>query len=218
MRENQLIALLAPTNSNDCVKAYEILSPLGIVLEIALRTPAAMEGIMALLIKYPDALILAGTVMTQKQANSAMDAGVAGIISADYISSVVETCIHKNVMCVPGGTADAGKQLAQKAQLYNCDFEELAEKYPYQWIYKLFPAVTGDINNMGLASAWRGPYKNLTMIYTGGINIQNLDELVKMDPGGIFCGSALAKSLDNPEQLFSDANRWISIIKKNKRS
>jgi 2-keto-3-deoxy-6-phosphogluconate aldolase len=214
LKTNQSIALLAPSSADHCVTAYELLSPLGIVLEIAFRTDAAMQGIIETLRKHPDALILAGTVMTPKQAQKAIDAGVAGIVSADYIPAVVELCVKNDIMCVPGGLADAGKQLVQKAQLYQCEFDELSKKYPYQWIYKLFPAIAGDINHLGLAKAWKGPFKDLTMVYTGGINLENLGELVKTDPNGIFCGSALAKSIDNLDELVSNAKKWKATIQK----
>jgi len=104
----------------------------------------------------------------------------------------------------------------QKAQLYNCEFDELTEKYPYQWIYKLFPAVAGDLNHLNIAKAWKGPYKNLTMVYTGGVNLGNLDALAETDPNGIFCGSALAKSIDDPNRLVSEAQKWKAVIQKYK--
>jgi len=216
LQKSQLIALLAPQVSEHCLMVYEALAPLGITMEIALRTQVALDGIRATLKKHPDALLLAGTVMTRQQAELAIDAGAAGVVSADYIPAVVEYCVNKDVMCVPGGIADAGKQLSQKAMLYQCDFQELAQRYPYQWIYKLFPAVTENVSFMDLAGAWRGPYKDLTVIYTGGLNIKNLAQAVKKDPRGIFCGSALTSNPDNKAALQAEAQKWITIIRENK--
>ncbi len=88
MKESQLVALLSPKQKEECVIAYEALSPLGIVLEIAFRTATALEGIELLLKKYPQALVLAGTVMAQDQAEKAISAGVAGNVSADFIPSL----------------------------------------------------------------------------------------------------------------------------------
>jgi len=213
LKKNQLIGLLTPKSVEECIVAYETLNPLGVVLEIAFRSEAAADGIKAVLKKYPDALILAGTIMTAKQAKMAIETGVAGIVSADYISKVVKVCAKRKVMCVPGGTADCGKQLVQKANVYGCDLNELKEKYPYQWVYKLFPAVTATGSNIGLAKAWKGPFKDLNVVYTGGISLKNLAEVVKMDPEGIFCGSAVTKAIDEPEQMKAEAEKWLEIIR-----
>jgi len=212
IKENRLIAILAPKETDECIKAYEILHPLGITLEIVFRSEIAALGIKAVLDKYPDALILAGTVMTEKLAKDAIGKGVAGIVSADYIPEVLEVCVSNDIMCVPGGLGDAGKQLVKKAELYGCDFAELKEKYPYQWVYKLFPTVTATNSFFGIAKAWKGPYKDLAIFYTGGVSANNLADIVKSDPDGIFCGSALAKKIDNPEEMEKTAEEWLSII------
>jgi len=212
LKKNRLIGLLSPKTVEQCIVAYENLNPLGVVLEIAFRTEAAAEGIRALLKKHPDALILAGTVMMKKQAEMAIETGVAGIVSADYIPEVVEIAVKKDVMCIPGGINDCGKQLVQKAQVLGGDLTELKEKYPYQWMYKLFPAATVTGSNMGLAKAWKGPFKGLNVVYTGGISLNNLAEAVKMDPDGIFCGSAVTKAIDEPEEMIAEAKKWLEII------
>ncbi len=212
LKEKKLIGLITPKSAEECLVAYETLNPLGVVLEIAFRSEAAFDGVKAVLKKYPDALIMAGTVMTKKQAKDAIEAGVAGIVSADYIKDVVEKCVKHDVMCVPGGTNDCGKQLVQKAKGYDCELTELKEKYPYQWAYKLFPALTASQSNVDLGKTWKGPYKGLTVVYTGGISLKNLAEVVKQDPDGIFCGSAVTKAIDDPAQMKAEAEKWLEII------
>ncbi len=212
IKENRLVAILAPKGTDECVKAYEVLNPLGITLEIVFRSEIAALGIKAVLDKYPDALILAGTVMTKRLAEDSISKGVAGIVSADYIPEVLEVCVSNDIMCVPGGLGDVGKQLVKKAKLYGCDFAELKEKYPYQWVYKLFPTVTATNSFFGIAKAWKGPYKDLTIFYTGGVSVNNLADIVKNDPDGVFCGSALARKIDNPQEMEKTAEEWLSII------
>jgi 2-keto-3-deoxy-6-phosphogluconate aldolase len=128
---------------------------------------------------------------------------------------VVDVAVRNEVMCIPGGINDCGKQLVQKAQILGCDLTELKEKYPYQWMYKLFPAATVTGSNMGLAKAWKGPFKDLNVVYTGGISLNNLAEAVKMDPAGIFCGSAVTKAIDEPEKMVEEAKKWLEIIHSN---
>jgi len=214
LKTRRLIALLSPVQPEHCLQAYKALTPLGIVLEIAFRTQAALEGIKAVLQQDKTALILAGTVMTVDQAKQAIKAGVAGIVSADYVADVVEFCVKRDIMCVPGGLADAGKQLSLKSKILNCPYEDLAQLYPYQWMYKLFPAVTPQVAFYELSKAWQGPYKDLTVIYTGGISLNNLPQIVQSDPLGIYCGSALTKDINQPEKMVEEAQRWIEIVEK----
>jgi 2-dehydro-3-deoxygluconokinase len=213
LKANRLVALLAPRSPADCLAAYEALEPLGIVLEIAFRTGAAVEGLRAVLAAHPGAGVLAGTVMTRGQARLAIEAGAAGLVSADYVPAVVEEAVGADVMAVPGGLADCGKQLAFKAELYGCDLEGLRRDHPHQWVYKLFPAVTGSQTFVDLAAAWRGPFPGLAVVHTGGVKLDNLPRLAAADPAGIFCGSALAAKADRPEALAEEAARWLAALR-----
>jgi len=208
LKKNRLIALLSPENPGQCVQVFDVLNPLGVTLEVAFRTPAAAEGIQAIVRQDRQALVIAGTVMTAAQTAKAMEAGASGIVSADYIPEVVETCCRHDILCVPGGLGDVGKQLAQKAALYGCAFEELPKKYPHQWIHKLFPAVTKDAVYAGLAQAWKGPFPGLQLIYTGGITLENVGDLAKRDAGGIFCASALSSPVSDPDRMTAVTKEW----------
>jgi len=216
LKKNRLVALLNPKNKKECVQAYQICKKHGIVLEIALRSNYAEQGIESILSEYPKALLLAGTVMTEEQAKRVIDLGVAGVVSADYIPDVVRICAEKDVMCVPGGLSDIGKQLVRKAKQYGCSLDDLKRKYPYQWIYKLFPAFSGGTNNMSLKKAWTGPFGQVTVLYTGGIKINNLEKARDIDPKGIYCASALTENIQAPEKMEKDIEQWKDVLKAKK--
>ena len=212
LKRNRLIALLAPRSAEACVSAYEVFHPLGVVLEIALRTDAALDGITAVRVRHPKALLLAGTVTTAQQAERAIAAGVAGVVSPDYFTPVVQTCVANDVMCVPGGLGDVGKQLVQKAEGYGCSLHELRQRHPYQWVYKLFPALSAGPTLLDLVKAWKAVYPELTVVYTGGVSADNLHEIVQRDADGIICGSALTRHVDDGEALKADVERWLAGI------
>ncbi len=67
--------------------------------------------------------------MTKAQAEEAIASGVAGIVSADFIPEVVDVCAQADIMCVPGGLSDVGKQLARKADAYGCSLNALREEH-----------------------------------------------------------------------------------------
>ncbi|HOT98078.1 MAG TPA: bifunctional 4-hydroxy-2-oxoglutarate aldolase/2-dehydro-3-deoxy-phosphogluconate aldolase [bacterium] len=212
LREKRLIALLSPVRPEDCLAAWEALDPLGITLEIALRSPASAPGISLLLRMQPDALVLAGTVMTAAQSEQVIAMGVAGVVCPDYFPEVVERCGAADLMCIPGGISGVGAQLAQKAALYGCTIEELQELHPHQYIHKLFPAITGTVSFLGLAPAWKGPYKGLQMVYTGGITRANLSEVAGFDRSGIFCGSALTKAAPDQNAMRAEGEQWLALV------
>jgi 2-dehydro-3-deoxygluconokinase len=212
MKKARLVVLLNPESSEECVRAYEMCEAQNVTLEIAYRSEHASEGIGAILDKHPEALVLAGTVMTGTQAEEAIRAGAAGVVSADYIPEVVDACVSNDVMCIPGGLSDAGKQLVRKASGYGCTLEDLRRNYPYQWVYKLFPAFAGEVSNIGMARAWRGPYRDLEVVYTGGVTLEMLKEAVQQDPGGIFCASALTKYVREPEKMKKEIEMWKEAI------
>lgn len=212
LKRGRLIALLSPSSPQECVSAYETLAPLDVVLEIALRTKAALPGIAALRERHPDAIFMAGTVITRRQAEQAMDAGAAGIVSPDFFPEVVEACVQRDVLCMPGGVGDTGKQLALKAACCGCEIEELRERHPYQWVYKLFPAMAAAPTFLEMAAAWRAVYPGLTVVYTGGVTADNLRQIVSRDPDAIVCGSALGQLAKEPETLTREARRWLDII------
>lgn len=212
LRRSRLVALLNPKSIAECVKAYEICEAEGIILEIAFRSEHTLKGMEAIIEKHPEALVLAGTVMTVRQAEQAIKLGASGVVSADYIPDVIDICVRNDVMCVPGGLSDAGKQLVRKAEGYGCSIEDLRKDYPYQWVYKLFPAFSGKIANIDLARAWRGPYKDLAVVYTGGITLEKLKHTVQTDPQGVFCASVLAKHVDEPEKMKAEIKRWQEAL------
>ena len=213
LKRHRLIALLAPDSPATCVTVYETLQPLGVILEIALRTPAALEGITAIRDRHPEALLLAGTVLTRHQVEDAIAAGAAGIVSPDYFPAVVEACVARDIMCIPGGLTDAGKQLAQKAELYGCSLDELRAQHHYQWVYKLFPAVIPGGGLLDAVPAWKAVYPGLTFVYTGGVSADNLRDILRRDPEAVVCGSALARHAGDAAKLGAEAQRWLAAIR-----
>jgi len=212
LQQCQLTALLTPDDADACVRAYELFEPTGAVLEIALRTDAALDGIAAVRRRHPEATLLAGTVLTAAQAEQAIALGASGVVSPDYFPPVVQACVAHDVMCIPGGLGDVGKQLVQKGELYGCTLPELRTRHPYQWVHKLFPVTAGGALLVDVAAAWQAVYPGLTVVYTGGVKAEHLAEIMRRDPRAIICGSALTRRIDEVEATTAETQRWLRII------
>jgi 2-dehydro-3-deoxygluconokinase len=79
-------------------------------------------------------------------------------------------------------------------------------------MYKLFPAMAGGPTYLETARAWTSVYKDLVIVYTGGVNAENIPEIVRRDPKGIICGSALLRHAGDKARLKEEAERWLSAI------
>ncbi|WP_405580910.1 bifunctional 4-hydroxy-2-oxoglutarate aldolase/2-dehydro-3-deoxy-phosphogluconate aldolase [Streptomyces sp. NBC_01190] len=72
------------------------------VVEITLRTPAALAGIDAIAREVPEALVGAGTVLTGEQVTAAVDAGAGFLISPGWTERLLAAMRGSGVPFLPG--------------------------------------------------------------------------------------------------------------------
>ena len=106
------------------------------VLEITLRTPAALPAIAAIARALPDAIVGAGTVLNAEDARRAKEAGAVFAVSPGYTHAVGEACRALDLPLLPG-VATSGEIMAA-----------LADGYDF---LKLFPAQA--VGGVGLLKA-----------------------------------------------------------------
>ena len=132
-------------------------------LEITLRTSNAHEVIEKISEEYDDLFVGAGTVLTIEQAEKAIKSGAKFIVSPGLNEKVVNYCKEKDVLIIPGVLTPTEIEKALELELN---------------IVKFFPAEpSGGINMIKALSA---PYKELKFMPTGGINLNNLVDYLKM--------------------------------------
>ncbi len=125
------------------------------VLEIALRTPAAMAAVAALAMTFPDASIGAGTIVAADQIKAAADAGAGFLVSPGVTPRLLEAAVRSPVPFLPGA-ATASEALTLREQGFHA--------------LKFFPAEAAG-GTRYLASL-AGPLPNLIFCPTGGIDAQ----------------------------------------------
>ncbi len=62
------------------------------------------------------------------------------------------------------------------------------------------------------SAAWRAVYKDLRVIYTGGVTLENVSLVQQHDPDAIICASALTAHIDDPTCMVNEAQRWRDIM------
>lgn len=140
--------------------------------EVTFRTAAAKEAIKNMTTEFPEMLVGAGTVLTTKQVDDAVDAGAKFIVSPGLNPEVVKYCIERNIPVTPGCSNPSDVELALSLGLE---------------IVKFFPAEA--CGGLPMIKAMSAPYTNVKFMPTGGINASNICEYLSF-PKIIACGGS----------------------------
>lgn len=154
------------------------------VVEVTLRTPAALDAIAAIAKAVPDAVIAAGTIVHPRQIAEVADAGAKFIVTPGTPLSLAEALAEAPIPVMPG-CATASEAMT----LMSLGFEAL----------KFFPAAASG------GAAWlkglHGPLPNLTFCPTGGIDLANAPTYLALPNVACVGGTWVA-----PAQLIRDGD------------
>lgn len=158
--------------------------------EVTFRTDAAEAGIAALAREVPGILVGAGTVLTVDQAERAVGAGAAFIVSPCYVDEVVAFCQRRGVPVLPAVTNPDGiaRGLAQGLE-----------------VLKFFPA--GVAGGLPALEAFAGPFGAMRFVPTGGVNAANLGDYARQPNVLAVGGSWMVK----PELVA--AGDWAGVAR-----
>ncbi len=170
------IGILPVINITDITTARPLATALvrgGVpVIEVTLRNEESLNAIREILDEQPDMKVLAGTILSIEQAQSALDAGASGLVMPGYDDEIIDFAISKGVPIVPGCTDSADIQRGIKKGLS---------------VFKFFPAeLSGGIKTLKFLS---GPFKSVKFLPTGGMYLSNIGEYLR-EKYIIACGGS----------------------------
>ena len=142
------------------------------VLEVTLRTGAALRCIEAIARALPQALVGAGTVRSAADARAAREAGARFAVSPGYTRAVGEACRGLGLPLLPG-VATASEVMAAQDEGYR--------------LLKLFPATA--VGGVPLLKALAGPFPDVSFCPTGGITPQSAPQFLAL-PNVPVCGGS----------------------------
>lgn len=140
--------------------------------EVTFRTAAAADSIRLMSENYPEMLVGAGTVLSKEQVDTAVEAGAKFIVSPGFDPEVVDYCLEKNILVLPGCISPSEVAQAVKRGLK---------------VVKFFPAEPA--GGLPMIKAMAAPYSELKFMPTGGINAKNLNDYLNCDKI-ICCGGS----------------------------
>lgn len=173
LEEKGLLPFWTARDMDDTVYIAEVLKETGIpVVEVALRSPMAMDAIRTLK-KDPDLYVGAGTVKTLAEAEEAAAAGVDFIVSPGSECGIIEFCLERKIPIYPGVVTPSEILMGYQRGL-RC--------------FKFFPAEAyGGIQTL---RALRGPFPDVKFLPTGGVGEKKYKEYLAQEnvwaAGGSF--------------------------------
>lgn len=132
------------------------------VVEITLRSQAAMESIRRVVEACPEMLVGAGTVLNLEQCKQAMEAGAKFIVSPGFDREVAKYCIQNNILIIPGCVTPS-----EITEAVNLGIK----------VIKYFPSDM--YGGLRAIKSLAQPFSMVRFIPTGGISQDNLEQYVR---------------------------------------
>lgn len=142
------------------------------VAEVVLRTDRALECLRAVADEVPEMIAGAGTVLSGRQAQEAIDHGARFIVSPGLDEGVVSACMDAGVPVYPGVYTPGEVQRA-----YNLGLDAV----------KFFPAsIAGGVPAL---KALSGVFRTMKFMPTGGVSADNLTDYLALS-SVLACGGS----------------------------
>jgi 2-dehydro-3-deoxyphosphogluconate aldolase/(4S)-4-hydroxy-2-oxoglutarate aldolase len=188
LRKARLLPLVEIRDASVAADLAATLADAGLpLLEIGLRTEGAIAALRSAAGHKGRMTLAAGTVTSPEQVKLAIDAGADFILSPGLNAKVIETCLERHVPIVPGVCTPTEVETARNYGLTTLKF---------------FPAEAyGGIRTLrALGEVYRG----FGFVPTGGLNLQNLSDYLKL-PIVVACGGSWMAPADMIQNRKFDA-------------
>ena len=158
------------------------------VLEVTLRTPAALDVISIIAKELPEAVVGAGTITNRAMLQQCHDAGAKFAISPGLTKDLLQAGQEGTMPLIPGISS-----ISELMDGIDCGYDHL----------KFFPAeASGGVNAL---KSIGGPFPDIKFCPTGGININNVRDYLAL-PNVACCGGSWLVS----DEIIKNKN-WSAI-------
>ncbi|WP_032092529.1 bifunctional 4-hydroxy-2-oxoglutarate aldolase/2-dehydro-3-deoxy-phosphogluconate aldolase [Necropsobacter rosorum] len=185
----KVVPVIALDKAEDILPLAQTLAENGLpVVEITFRSGAAAEAIRLLRRQQPEILIAAGTVLTAEQVVQAKNAGADFVVTPGFNRKIVRLCQALDLPITPGVNNPMAIEAALEMGLS---------------AVKFFPAEAS--GGVKMIKALLGPYAQLQIMPTGGINVQNITDYLAI-ANVVACGGSWFV-----EKSLIEAKNWAEI-------
>lgn len=189
LRRAPVIAVYTPVSVDEAVQVAGALVRGGLpVVEVTLRTPAALAAMRAMIERVPGVVVGAGTVLSADQLEAVHSAGAAFAVSPGATPALLAAAVERGLPFLPGVATASELMQAMEAGL-DC--------------LKFFPALQA--GGPAMLQAWAGPFPQLRFCPTGGITADTAADYLRLPNVSCVGGSWLT-----PRSLL-DAADWAGV-------
>ncbi|MEG9295288.1 bifunctional 4-hydroxy-2-oxoglutarate aldolase/2-dehydro-3-deoxy-phosphogluconate aldolase [Mangrovibacillus sp. Mu-81] len=201
--ESGVVAVVRAETKQDAEKISSACIQGGIAaIEVTLTVPGAEEVIRSLKSTFrPEELIVGGgSVLDSETARIAILAGAEYIVSPCFDKDTAKLCNRYGIPYMPGCMTVTEMKTAME---YGAD------------IVKLFP---GNTFTPSIIKSIKGPLPQVSVMPTGGVNLQNAADWIKSGAVAIGIGSDLTKpaSIGNYEEVTKLAKEYCEIVRESR--
>ncbi|MGB5336668.1 MAG: bifunctional 4-hydroxy-2-oxoglutarate aldolase/2-dehydro-3-deoxy-phosphogluconate aldolase [Woeseiaceae bacterium] len=183
LKKARVVPVVVVDRVDDAVPIAEALREGGLpIIEVTLRTSAALEAIRKIANDVADVIVGAGTVLNAEQAKAAADAGARFIVSPGLHESVVAESRALNLPIYPG-IATATEAMGA----WNLGIRTV----------KFFPA--SQAGGVSMLKALSSVFRDLNFMPTGGITPATLNDYLQL-PSVVACGGSWLTPVSAVEQ------------------
>jgi 2-dehydro-3-deoxyphosphogluconate aldolase/(4S)-4-hydroxy-2-oxoglutarate aldolase len=201
LRSGPIVPVITLERVEDAVPLARALVAGGLrLLEITLRTPAAVDSAAAIIREVPEAIVGIGTVLTPKDLERAKALGARYALSPGATPDLLEAAAQSEMPFIPG-IATASELMAALA-------------HGFQTV-KFFPAVAA--GGIPALKALAGPFPQARFCPTGGIDEKNARDWLALSNVVAIGGSWVCPTSDIRAQAWdgitAKAQRAVASVK-----
>lgn len=168
------------------------------IIEVTLRTDAALEAIKLIRDSVPQMIVGAGTVTNERQAKQAKDAGAVFAVSPGSTKNIISGCELVNLPLIPAATTPS-----ECMNLFDEGFH----------LIKFFPAVAA--GGKDFLKSISAPLPLIKFIPTGGISLSNAERFLMLPNvtcvGGTWVANRDAIQSHNWQAITENARKASSL-------
>jgi 2-dehydro-3-deoxyphosphogluconate aldolase / (4S)-4-hydroxy-2-oxoglutarate aldolase len=198
-----IVPVVRTTSAESALKAIDAIYRGGVrAAEITMTVPGAVRALEKAADQFGDRIMLgAGTVLDPETARACMLAGAQFFVTPSLKLATIEIVKRYSKVICPGALTPTEVVTAWEA---GAD------------VVKIFPA--GNVGGPKYIKALKGPFPQIEMIPTGGVNLETAGEFLKAGACAVAVGGELvdAKSIKEGrfDKIEEAARQYLAVIAK----
>src|ERR1035438_515422 len=202
IREVGLVPIVRAPSAEDALLAAEAIVAGNIgILEITMTIPNAIQVIEKVANKFGDKLLLgAGTILDTETGRAALLAGAEFLVTPALNLQVIELARRYGKPIMPGALTPTEILTAWQA---GAD------------IVKVFPC--GPVGGAKYINALKGPFPQIELIPTGGVNLETAPEFIKAGAAAVAVGGELVDANllreGKLDVISANARKYVEVVR-----